>query len=60
MISSIELNTFIGSNHNMICVNGYRNLTKINGVMTCVCQRLWEHSGLLDLNGALFKCDRVT
>jgi len=43
----------------MRCVNGIYNLLKIGGLAYCECDLLWEDSGMVDIKGFPFKCDRV-
>lgn len=44
----------------MVCVNGDLTLLKIGDPAVCICKLLWETSGMVDMNGLPFYCDRAT
>lgn len=44
----------------LVCKNGVYNLLKMGGSAYCLCNLLWEDSGLVDMKGFPMKCDKVT
>ena len=44
----------------IVCVNGVYIIINIGGKAICECDLLWEDSGMVDIKGYPFKCDKVT
>jgi hypothetical protein len=44
----------------MNCINGQFNMVNSLSPALCLCDDLWITSGMVDMKGYPFKCDKVT